>query len=65
MLAAHMDEIGFMLTHNEDRDDGIFRIEAIGGVHVAYLPGKPVLVGKEHVPGVIGAKPVHRRYFPE
>jgi len=59
MLAAHMDEIGFMLTHNEDRDDGIFRIEAIGGVHVAYLPGKPVLVGKEHVPGVIGAKPVH------
>ena len=59
MLAAHMDEIGFMLTHNEDRDDGIFRFEAVGGVHAAYLPGKPVLVGKDHVPGVIGAKPVH------
>ncbi len=59
MLAAHMDEIGFMLTHNEDKDDGIFRFEAVGGVFAAYLPGKPVLVGKEHVPGVIGAKPVH------
>lgn len=59
MLAAHMDEVGFMLTHNEDKEDGIFRFEAVGGVHTAYLAGQPVLVGKEHVPGVIGAKPVH------
>lgn len=59
MLAAHMDEVGFMLTHNEDKEDGIFRFEAVGGVSTAHLPGKPVLVGKDHVPGVIGAKPVH------
>jgi putative aminopeptidase FrvX len=59
MLAAHMDEVGFMLTHNEDKKDGIFRFEAVGGVNTAYLAGKPVLVGKEQVPGVIGAKPVH------
>ena len=28
MLAAHMDEIGFMLTH--DDGDGIFRFDTVG-----------------------------------
>lgn len=59
MLAAHMDEIGFMLTHNENMEDGIFRFDIVGGVSVSYLAGQPVLIGGEHVPGVIGAKPVH------
>lgn len=57
MLAAHMDEIGFMLTHHDG--DGIFRFETVGGVDVRQLPGKPVWVGQDHVPGVIGAKPIH------
>jgi endoglucanase len=57
MLAAHMDEIGFMLTHSEG--DGIFRFDTVGGIDVRQLVGKPVWVGHEHLPGVIGAKPVH------
>jgi putative aminopeptidase FrvX len=57
MLAAHMDEVGFMLTHDEG--DGIFRFETVGGVDVRLLAGKTVQVGKEHVVGVIGAKPIH------
>jgi len=57
MIAAHMDEVGFMLT--QDDEDGIFRFEVVGGMDARQLAGKPVLVGKSHVPGVIGAKPVH------
>ena len=57
MLAAHMDEIGFMLIHHED--DGIFRFDTVGGMDVRQLVGKPVLVGHDHIPGVIGAKPIH------
>ena len=57
MLAAHMDEVGFMLS--TDEKDGIFRFELVGGLDERQLVGKPVWVGKEHLPGVIGAKPVH------
>jgi len=57
MLAAHMDEVGFMLTG--DDEDGIFRFDTVGGLDAAQLIGKPVCIGKEHVPGVIGARPIH------
>lgn len=57
MLAAHMDEVGFMLTGDEEH--GIFRFETIGGLDPRQLVGKAVLVGDEHLPGVIGAKPIH------
>jgi endoglucanase len=57
MLAAHMDEIGFMLT--SDGEDGLFSFGLVGGIDERILPGKPVTVGKDHIPGVIGAKPIH------
>jgi endoglucanase len=57
MLAAHMDEVGFMLS--SDEGEGIFRFEVVGGLDPRQLPGKPVWVGHDHLPGVIGAKPVH------
>jgi endoglucanase len=57
MLAAHMDEVGFMLT--ADDEEGIFRFDTVGGLDAAQLVGKPVTIGKEHVPGVIGARPIH------
>ena len=56
MLAAHMDEIGFMIV---DDKDNLFQFERVGGIDVCQLPGKAVLVGHEHLPGVIGAKPIH------
>lgn len=57
MLAAHMDEVGLMLTH--DKGDGIYRFEVVGGISSSNLAGKPVWIGREHIPGVIGIKPVH------
>ena len=57
MLAAHMDEIGFMLTYDDGK--GIFRFEIVGGIDARQLVGKPVWVGKDKLPGVIGAKPIH------
>lgn len=57
MLDAHMDEVGFMIV--EDEGDGIYRFDRVGGVDERQLPGKPVWVGREHLPGVIGTKPIH------
>jgi endoglucanase len=57
MLAAHMDEIGFMIV--KKHDDNLFEFECVGGIDERQLPGKSVLVGRDHLPGVIGAKPIH------
>lgn len=57
MLAAHMDEIGFMIV--KKHDDNLFQFECVGGIDVRQIPGKSVLVGRDHLPGVIGAKPIH------
>jgi putative aminopeptidase FrvX len=57
MLAAHMDEVGFMLV--DDDEGGLYSFELVGGMDVRCLVGKAVLVGKQHLPGVIGARPIH------
>ncbi len=57
MLAAHMDEVGLMLTH--DDGDGIYRFDVVGSIAPHDLAAKAVWIGKEHVAGVIGLKPLH------
>lgn len=57
MVAAHMDEVGVMIVGIDS--DGLLRFEAVGGVDDRILLGKPVWVGAERAPGVIGAKPIH------
>ena len=57
MMTAHMDEVGFILV--DDEENGLFRFATVGSIDVRQLPGKPVLVGRNHLPGVIGAKPIH------
>jgi len=57
MLDAHLDEVGFMIV--ADDGDGIYRFELVGGIDVRQLVGKQVVVGKGHLPGVIGARPPH------
>lgn len=56
LLAAHMDEVGFMIT--SITKDGFLKFRTIGIVpHV--LLAKKVTVGPDEIPGVIGHKPVH------
>jgi putative aminopeptidase FrvX len=57
MLAAHMDEVGFMLMAVDGA--GFFQFEAIGIKASAQLAAKSVLAGKDHLPGVIGVRPIH------
>ena len=57
MLAAHMDEVGFMLTYDEG--GGLYRFMVAGGVDPRNLAGKQVLVGPDETPGVIGSAPIH------
>jgi putative aminopeptidase FrvX len=57
MLDAHMDEVGFMLVGEDG--EGLYEFRTIGGIDARNLAGKQVVVGKDHTPGVIGAKPIH------
>lgn len=57
MVAAHMDEVGLIVTHHEK--SGLLRVAASGGLDPRVLPGRPVLVGDAAIPGVIGYKPIH------
>jgi putative aminopeptidase FrvX len=59
MLAAHMDEIGFMVKHITD--EGCLKFVPLGGWWNQVLLGQRVLVKmhKGDVLGVIGAKPPH------
>jgi len=57
MLAAHMDEVGLMVTGHDN--DGFLRVEAVGGIDARLLPGTLLQVGPERLSGVIGIKPIH------
>jgi endoglucanase len=57
MLSAHMDEVGLIVVGFEK--SGLLRVHKVGGIDDRVLVSKPVRVGKNRVPGVIGAKPVH------
>jgi tetrahedral aminopeptidase len=61
MVAAHMDEVGFMVT--AINKDGSLRISTVGGLDDRILLSKVVLVGEDAgdgpVAGVIGFKPIH------
>lgn len=55
MLAAHMDEVGLMISSIEK--NGLIRFECIGGIDERILPGKRIKIGD--ICGVIGIKPIH------
>lgn len=57
LFDAHMDEVGFMIV--KDDGDGFYEFRTVGGIDERHLVGKQVIVGKDHTPGVIGAKPIH------
>ncbi|MFZ2900521.1 MAG: M42 family metallopeptidase [Saprospiraceae bacterium] len=58
MVAAHMDEISFMVTHIDD--DGFLRFHPLGGFDPKTLTSQRVIVhGRKDVIGVMGSKPIH------
>ncbi len=57
MLAAHMDEVGFMVTGHDS--DGLVRFDSVGGIDERILPGLRVKIGKDATPGVIIWTPIH------
>jgi endoglucanase len=56
LVDAHMDEVGLMIVHIEK--NGFLRFRSIG-VPVSVMVSKRVFIGKDRVPGVIGAKAIH------
>jgi endoglucanase len=58
LVAAHMDEIGFMVSHIDD--EGFIRFQPIGGFDPKTLTSQRVIVhGKKDLLGVMGSKPIH------
>jgi len=58
MLAAHMDQIGFLVKSIDK--NGFIRFARIGGFDVKTLVAQRVVVhGKKDLIGVIGSKPIH------
>ncbi|MCB5774583.1 MULTISPECIES: M42 family peptidase [Ruminococcus] len=57
MVSAHMDEVGLIVTHVQD--GGLLEIAAVGGVDASVVIGRQFLVGRQHIPGIVGTKPVH------
>lgn len=58
MVAAHMDEISFIVTHIDD--DGFVRFHVLGGFDPKTLTSQRVIIhGKKDLVGVMGSKPIH------
>ena len=57
LLCAHMDEVGLIVTRATE--DGFLRFDFVGGVDRRVALGKPVVLGPNKIPGVIGMKAIH------
>ncbi len=56
-VTAHMDEVGFIIKGIDD--SGLIKFAPIGGVDPRILVSKQVVIGKNKINGVIGAKAIH------
>ena len=58
MIGAHMDEIGFIVTHIDDK--GFVYFHTLGGFDPKTLTAQRVIIhGKKDVIGVMGSMPIH------
>ena len=57
LLAAHMDEVGLIITHVTD--EGFLKFGFVGGVDRRIAIGKPVVLGPDRVQGIISLKAIH------
>ncbi|MGB9719974.1 MAG: M42 family metallopeptidase [bacterium] len=56
LLAAHMDEVGMMITGIER--NGLLKFKTIG-LRTQSILAKRIVIGEKRIPGVIGHKPIH------
>jgi endoglucanase len=58
MIGAHMDEIGFIVTHIDD--SGFIHFHTLGGFDPKTLTAQRVIIhGKKDIIGVMSSKPIH------
>jgi endoglucanase len=59
MVAGHLDEVGFMITHIDDK--GFLKFQCLGGwwEQVMLAQRVTVMTKSGNIPGVIGSKPPH------
>lgn len=58
MVAAHMDEIGFIVTHIDE--NGFVYFHTLGGFDPKTLTAQRVIIhGNKDIIGVMGSKPIH------
>lgn len=60
MIAAHMDEVGFMVTGYDS--DGLLRFDSVGGIDDRILPGLRMRVGEKGLYGVVTWVPIHKNH---
>lgn len=57
VIAAHMDEVGMIVRGINE--NGLISYSTVGGIDPRTIVSKPVRIGENEVPGVIGAKAIH------
>jgi len=57
MVAAHMDEVGLIIT--EITEKGFLKFSTLGGIDTAVLCSKKVLIGENSISGIVSAKAIH------
>lgn len=58
MFAAHMDEVGFMITDIDE--EGFLSFDAVGGINPAVVLGRGVVL-ESGAKGVVGTKAIHQQ----
>ena len=57
MLAAHMDEVGLIISGITEK--GFLEFKTVGGIDTRVLISKKVAIGENRVKGIIGIKAIH------
>lgn len=57
LVAAHMDEVGFMVTHIGE--DGYLWFDAVGGIDRRVVSGRRVKFVRNDITGIVASKSIH------
>ncbi|MEG0751810.1 MAG: M20/M25/M40 family metallo-hydrolase [Oscillospiraceae bacterium] len=60
MVAAHTDEVGFMVSDIDD--DGLLSLVSVGGTYGHTLSGRSLILPRSGLAGILGGAPLHLRH---